>query len=160
MGAFAVLADEAGSPVSVPVTEIPAEFRFSDTNPITGKPYSQSRWQDLPEYAAVVIEQRLNFCGGEWDVLVEDGEVSEFIDPDKRHSIKDWAASMARKQRTGKRRSGECPDCLGSCVMFDSDGSMTGTVDAPMVCHCCKAPPKPVLVRDQVRRLHQHGWGL
>ncbi|HEX3782925.1 MAG TPA: hypothetical protein VHX38_24935 [Pseudonocardiaceae bacterium] len=113
---------------------------------MTGKPYTESRWCDLPEYAAAVVEQRLNFCGGEWDVLVEDREVPEFIDPDKVHSIKDWASEAARKQRAGKPRRGVCEDCQGTSVMFDSDGSMTGVIDTPMVCFC-SAPPKRVRVR-------------
>lgn len=102
MGRFVLLDDEAGTPVKV--SDPPASFRLSMSNPVTGRPYSESRWRDLPDYAAEVIESQSNLCGGEWDVLVEDGEVSEFLDIDKTHTV------PARKS-TGTRK--RCPQCGG-----------------------------------------------
>lgn len=140
MGVFVIMEDEAGSPV--PVTEIPPDFRFSDTNPITGRPYSHSRWRDLPEYAADMIERTTSLCGGEWDVLVEDGEVSEFIDVDRRHPLKGWVSRLAGRQKTGRASKGMCPDCLGTSVMLDTDGSMTGRIGTPILCYCSEPVPE------------------
>jgi hypothetical protein len=91
MGVFVVLANEAGTPVEV--KDPPTAFRLSMINPVTGLPYCQSRWRDLPDYAAEIIESHSNLCGGEWDVLVEDGEVAEFLDIDQVHIV-----CAARKQ--------------------------------------------------------------
>lgn len=35
---------------------------------------------------------------------------------------------------------GSCPDCMGSGVRPDRDGSMTGEVGRAMVCFCCTSP--------------------
>jgi hypothetical protein len=90
MGKFTLIADEAGA-------KIPAEFRFSDTNPDTGRPYHRSRWRDLPEFVTFIALFDLNIPRDEWDIRVEDGEVAEVIDVDRPHSNARWL---------GARRSG------------------------------------------------------
>lgn len=98
MGRFVVLENDSGEPVKV--TERPKAFRLSMINPLTGRPFSQSRWRDLPDYAAEIIESHSNLCGGEWDVLVADGEVAEFIDVDQVHIV---GADRQRAQRKAVR---------------------------------------------------------
>jgi hypothetical protein len=78
MTAFAVLHEERPTPVAVPA---PRSFRFSDVNPLTERTYAQSRFRHLPDYVVQVIEDRVHLCAGEWDVLVEDGEVYDFVGP-------------------------------------------------------------------------------
>lgn len=90
VGVFVVPIDDVGAPVRV--AEPPTSFRFSMINPVTGRPYSCSRWRELPDYAAAVIEAKTSLCPGEWDVLVEDGEVAEFVDIDHVYDV------PARKQ--------------------------------------------------------------
>jgi hypothetical protein len=143
MTMFAVPADETGSPVHVePMSDV---FRFSDTNPVTGRPYTRSQWADLPEFVAHVIEHQLNFCGGEWNVLVEDDEVAEFVRVDRQYSIKQWLAGQAMRQKNHKNRKprkNTCEDCQGSGVVFDTHGYITGTPGAPMTCVCMPKPPR------------------
>lgn len=73
---FVVLREERPRLRSVPA---PRSFRFSDVNPLTGRTYARSRFRDLPDYAGAVVEDRLHLVAGEWDVLVQDGEVSDFV---------------------------------------------------------------------------------
>ncbi|WP_137812662.1 hypothetical protein [Gandjariella thermophila] len=69
------------------VVIVPESFRFSEVNPLTGVAYAQSRFRDLPGYAADVVEDRLDLCAGEWDVLVDDGEVYDFVGPDESFTV-------------------------------------------------------------------------
>lgn len=78
-GVFLVLEEEACSSVRVAV---PESFRFGDANPVNGKPYAESCYRDLPEYAAVVVRDHLDLEPGSWNVLVEDREVPEWVDLD------------------------------------------------------------------------------
>ena len=56
-------------------------FRFSDVNPLAGVPFAESLFEDLPDCVARVVAERFGFGAGEWDVLVEDCEVIDFVDP-------------------------------------------------------------------------------
>ncbi|MDR6597229.1 hypothetical protein J2S66_005613 [Saccharothrix longispora] len=77
---LAVLADER--PILQDVAA-PREFRFSDPNPLTSTTFARSVFRDLPAFVGAVVEERLGLCAGEWDVLVEDGEVYDFVGPDE-----------------------------------------------------------------------------
>lgn len=77
---LAVMADERPVLQELPA---PREFRFSDPNPLTSGSYAQSMFRNLPAFAGAVVEDRLGLCAGEWDVLVADGEVYDFVGPDE-----------------------------------------------------------------------------
>ena len=53
------------------------DFTFGDANPLTGRPFAQSRFRDLPGYAADAVTDMMQLKPGEWDALVEDGEAYE-----------------------------------------------------------------------------------
>ena len=50
------------------------QFRFSDTNPRTGRPLTQSRFRDLPDYATHVVTDRLRLTPQAWDLFTRDGQ--------------------------------------------------------------------------------------
>lgn len=93
-GVFMRLDEESCSSARVAV---PESFRFGDTNPVNGKPYAKSWYRDLPEYAAVVVRDDLDLEPGSWNVLVEDREVSEWVDLDTAFST---GAVLVPEQRT------------------------------------------------------------
>lgn len=94
-GVFVVPEDDAGRPVSVDTR--PMSFRLADTNPVTGTPYYRSRWTELPDFVADVVERQAYLCGGEWNVLVADGEVGEFFDLHQSYAV----PQPLRPRRTG-----------------------------------------------------------
>lgn len=63
--------------------DAPESFRFSDPNPLTSGTYARSVFRDLPGFVGAVVEDRLGLCPGEWDVLVADGEVYDFVGPEE-----------------------------------------------------------------------------
>ncbi|GAA3887953.1 hypothetical protein GCM10022243_61010 [Saccharothrix violaceirubra] len=77
---FAELADERPYLREV---EPPRSFRFSDSNPLTSDTYARSAFRDLPAFVGTVVENRLDLSADEWDALVEDGEVYDFVGPDE-----------------------------------------------------------------------------
>jgi hypothetical protein len=97
-GVFVVFEEEACSAWRVAV---PERFRFSDTNPITGRRYEESRFRDLPDYAAAVVRERLNMEPGVWNLNVEDRSVAEWVDPDQEFTT---GALRIPKQQTRTRQ--------------------------------------------------------
>jgi hypothetical protein len=71
-------------------------FRFAEVNPLTGLSFAESSFEDLPDCVAQVVTERLGFCAGEWDVLVEDHEVFDFVDPDRGYSLDAMSAGRLR----------------------------------------------------------------
>lgn len=63
--------------------DAPESFRFSDSNPLTSTTFARSVFRDLPAFVGAVVRDRLGLCAGEWDVLVADGEVFDFVGPDE-----------------------------------------------------------------------------
>jgi len=124
------------------VTPVAARFRFSDDNPLTLEPYARSRFDDLPGYAQDVVENRLGVKPAAWDALVDQGEAYGTTGYRRAYSITGWLRST-RQHRHGTPPSGVCAECWGTCVELDTDGSLTGTVDQPVVCFC--ADPRRVV---------------
>jgi hypothetical protein len=54
-------------------------FRFSDVNDLTGRPFAQSRFRDLPGFVADVVVDQVALEPGEWDELVKMGEAYDFV---------------------------------------------------------------------------------
>lgn len=54
-------------------------FRFSDDNPLTSGTYAQSVFRDLPDHVAYVVTELRNVAPGDWDALVETGEVYSVV---------------------------------------------------------------------------------
>lgn len=58
-------------------------FCFADVNPLTGAPYAQSRWCELPGFAADVVD-RVGLPPALWDDLVALGATARVVDPAAR----------------------------------------------------------------------------
>jgi hypothetical protein len=117
-------------------TVIEHRFRFSDTNPVTGDAYSRSRFGDLPLYVTNVIETELGMTPPAWDALVASGEVYAVTGWRRTYSITGWLRRQLEHRRGRRPHFNVCPDCFGSLVDFDADGSVTGRVGTPILCWC------------------------
>lgn len=108
-------------------------FRFSDENPGLGREYARSLFWDLPDFAAdVVRDAGLN--SEEWNALVESGGTYDVVGH-RSYSLAGWRFRLSA--RHGRRHpAGTCPECFGTCVAEDTDGSVTGAVGTPFVCMC------------------------
>lgn len=110
---FAVMADERPVLREVPA---PAAFRFSDPNPLTSGSYAESVFRDLPAFVGAVVGDRLGLCAGEWDVLVEDREVYDFVGPNEV-----FRTGVGQTCTCGGSGLVEwvvrCPACAGSGVL-------------------------------------------
>jgi hypothetical protein len=113
-------------------------FRFSDLNPVNRRPYSMSRFRQLPMWAAEVV-MAAGYRMESWDRLVENGTVMEqpaFRGDHRLSTPKTWARMIARR-RTGKAAPrGACEDCWGTGLADDFDASVTGTANTPFICDC------------------------
>ncbi len=118
------------------VTVIAESLCFGDRNPFTGELYAQSWFADLPGYAAHVVTAVLDITPGCWDGLVQDDQVIEAIGGlDVRYSVTEWLAWAARRWER-PARAWECPECRGTCVEPDPDGSLSGRSGTPVLCWC------------------------
>lgn len=84
MGALAALDKKPCSSCEAP---LPESLRFGDDNPLTGMPYSESWFRDLPDFAATVVLDVLHLTPGQWDAMVEDREVAEWVDLDTAYRL-------------------------------------------------------------------------
>jgi hypothetical protein len=115
---------------------IPERFSFADINPLTGFPYARSSFGDLPPYAMHVIDIHLGVTPTEWDDAVAAGEAYSISGWQRTYAITSWLR-QERRYRKGRRAGGNtCPDCFGTTVDFDADGSVTGRVGTPILCWC------------------------
>ncbi|MEJ2859475.1 MULTISPECIES: hypothetical protein [unclassified Saccharothrix] len=110
-------------------------FRFSDTNPITGRAYWWSRFDDLPYCVSLVVEDELGLSEHAWNNLVRQEAAEKFVGTGY-YSLPLTVDRPLRAPRSGDGPAGLCPDCWGTCEQIDTDGSMTGTVGATFVCSC------------------------
>lgn len=125
------------------VTPIPTRFRFSDNNPVTGTPYARSRFIDLPGYAQTVIETDLGLTPSAWDNLVDQGEAYTMVGHRRTYSITRWLRTTIQHRKHSTLPGDVCPECWGTCVELDSDGSLTGRAGGPVLCFCAE-PRIPV----------------
>jgi hypothetical protein len=112
-------------------------FRFTDANPEMGRSYAESVFRDLPEFMQDFVEDVLDLCVEKWNVLVALGKVLEFTGTG-RYTIPASLPCVRRLARRGEGRSGFCPECDGSLVMIDTDGSYTGVLGTPVICTCVR----------------------
>ncbi|PKW13492.1 hypothetical protein [Saccharopolyspora spinosa] len=110
-------------------------FRFTDPNPEMGRTYAESAFRDLPEFVQDIVEDVIDLSAWKWNVLVELGQVLEFTGT-FRYTIPRSLPCVQRLARRGEGRSGFCPECDGSLVMIDTDGSYTGELGTPVICTC------------------------
>jgi len=118
------------------VIRVADRFRFSDNNPLTGKPYARSRFCDLPSYATTLIEHEFGMSAPAWDALVASGEGYDVTGWRRTYSITGWLREQVRSRKGRRAGSRVCPDCFGTTVDFDTDGSVTGTTGTPILCWC------------------------
>lgn len=62
-------------------------FAFTEVNPITGRSFAESRFRDLPAYAADVVTNVLHMCAGEWNVEVTDGTALDWTGETDRYPV-------------------------------------------------------------------------
>jgi hypothetical protein len=125
------------SAVAIPVqrTAGPRWFRFTDTNLLSGKAYLASRWDDLPYSVAVAVERLWGLRPHEWAELVLSGEITDVVGG-REYPLPYTLDLPVRAPRKGRAPAGSCPDCWGTGVDIDSDGSISGTVGSSVVCTC------------------------
>lgn len=87
MGVFFRLIEPEHSPVLV---EVPGVFRFEDINPITGTPYVECEYPELPDFAAWVVRERLHLEPGAWSLEVADGTAWEWFTPGEGFALDGW----------------------------------------------------------------------
>ena len=110
---------------------LPECFRFADLNPLAGEPYLTSPMELLPRWAA----RELPVTSWAWDALVDAGASALVVDPYRSISL-DWLRELVRLRPGVAPPRDVCVDCWGSTVGVDSDGSLTGTVGALVLCAC------------------------
>lgn len=110
---------------------IPDSFRFADQNPLAGEPYLTSPMELLPPWAA----RELPVTAWAWDALVHAGSTALVVDPYRRISLS-WMRELVRLRPTVDPPRDVCPDCWGTTVGLDTDGSLTGHVGALVLCAC------------------------
>ncbi|MEU4743607.1 hypothetical protein AB0G02_24515 [Actinosynnema sp. NPDC023658] len=113
------------------------EFHFWDVNPLTGVALCASRFDDLPEFIALVVGQ-MGFSAAQWDRLVRAGGVVEEVDCHRARVIPWTLNRPLSSPPVGKAPEGTCVECWGTCVEIDTDGSLTGVVGASLVCICTR----------------------
>lgn len=116
----------------------PTTFRFRWINPWTKAPYELSLFRDLPPWASNAVRDA-GYSPEQWDGLVASGAVMSHPAFQGEHQLvdpKSWVSEVARREREGSATDDWCPDCWGSGLAHDYDGSLTGIVDAPFACIC------------------------
>jgi hypothetical protein len=98
-------------------------FRFSEVNDMTGRPFAESPFRDLPEFVADVVVDRVGLCPGEWDDLVESGEAYDFVGFSDSYTVPDTVARLVTCTTCGGqgvdlRRLRRCEGCDGEGELF------------------------------------------
>jgi hypothetical protein len=75
-------------------------FAFSEINPTTSTPFARCRFRDLPAYVAEVVVETLHLCSGEWNDLVQHGEVYDYSGEDDRYPVNRAARPRAEDDDT------------------------------------------------------------
>jgi hypothetical protein len=78
------------------------------------------------------------YTAEQWNQLVTAGTVMEHPAFRGKHQLSDpktWAAQVAMRDVKAPLAT-QCPDCWGTGLAADYDGSVTGTFNAPFVCWC------------------------
>jgi hypothetical protein len=117
----------------------PLWMRFSDTNPLTGRAYACSAWEELPGMVGV-LARRFVLTAREWDALVTCGRVLSVT------GTQPWRIPFTMAPLSGRPLPpiddplDVCGDCGGTGLSVDDDVSMTGTRDAAFLCWCIGEP--------------------
>lgn len=110
---------------------VPESFRFADQNPLAGEPYLTSPMELLPPWAA----RELPVTAWAWDALVDARSTALVVDPYRSISL-GWLRELVRLRPSVVPPRDVCPDCWGTTVGVDIDGSLTGTGGALVLCAC------------------------
>jgi hypothetical protein len=118
-----------------PVTahRVPERFRLSDVNPLTQASYAESLFVELPPWAVSVI----GMAPQAWDALASFHSVFSVFDPDRIYDLT-WLHRqvLARLDECPDPTQVICPECWGTLACRDWDGSLSGTLNAVIVCPC------------------------
>ncbi len=124
------------------VRPLPESFSLLDANPLNGQPYRDCLFVELPPYAVAAIGVTAEL----WNRLVGLGAVALVLDVLRLYSLAGMLGELRDRQRLvwdGHLDLHEavggfiCPDCLGTLIAHDFDGSATGVPNAPFLCACC-----------------------
>ncbi len=114
-------------------------FRFDEPNPtVAGRTYAQSLYAELPYMVSVLVRTELQLTEAVWDCLVTAG-VSLHVTGSGEYRIPftfDLIAPVL--ERPGQPPEGVCPDCWGTGMEIDSDGTITGVLGQLFVCFCAR----------------------
>ena len=111
-------------------------FRFTDTNPVTGRSYGRSSWSDLPYLIWVLVRDEVRLTDAEWDCLVASDSALDVVGSGEFRIPFTLDVTAVAHRRVGRPPEGVCGDCWGTGFDFDFDASMTGIADALFVCEC------------------------
>ena len=114
-----------------PFVPLPEEFRFADTNPVSGVAYTASPAGQLPPWAL----RQLTVDPIAWDAFVRARATALVVDPYRRYSLAEMP-ELVRLRPTVAPPPDVCSDCWGTLVQVDSDASLTGIPDALVLCVC------------------------
>ncbi len=117
----------------------PVWFRFTDTNPLTGRSYARSRWADLP-YMIGVLARRFVLTTAEWDALALTGQALHVVGDTPWRVPFTMTPPLGLPSPPVGDPPGMCGDCGGTGLSVDDDVSMTGTRDAVFLCWCSGEP--------------------
>lgn len=114
---------------------IPESFRFADHNPLAGEPYLTSPMELRPPWAA----REVLVTAWAWDALVDAWASALVVDPYRRISLS-WMRELVHLRPTVDPPRDVCPECWGTAIGVDDDGSITGTVGSLVLCICAENP--------------------
>lgn len=114
------------------VAALPESFRFVDVNPWRpDASYSTSRYAELPPYAArhVPVTEQV------WDGLVRRDATDRVVDVWCLHSLAELVGWLVDQENRAVPAE-VCPECWGTTVARDWDGSITGRLGGLYLCGC------------------------
>ena len=111
---------------------VPDQFRLADVNPLTGVPYSECSFEDLPPYIADAVKVR----GWVWDLAVCGGALATLVDLHAPISLAEFLGWVSQRWCGGEPPEHVCGDCWGTLAADDVDGSMTGVIGTVYLCPC------------------------
>ncbi len=114
-------------------------FRFNQPNPVAaGRTYAQSLYAELPYLVGVLVRGDLRLSETEWDCLVVTGAALDVTGSGEYRVPFAFDLTASVLERPGRAPDGVCPDCWGTGMEIDSDGTITGVLGQLFVCFCAR----------------------
>ncbi len=114
-------------------------FRFDQPNPVAARrTYAQSLYAELPYLVGVLVRGDLRLSETEWDCLVVTGAALDVTGAGEYRIPFTFDLTASVLERPGRAPEGVCPDCWGTGMEIDSDGTITGVLGQLFVCFCAR----------------------